>query len=365
MKTIHKIPLLSKTPFVIIKLVILTTLYHLRKGYKMSTFMFTNKLSSFTPLSNVFIDNYMTTARGEFVKVYILGLKYCLSGELGINTTMLAQKLQLLESDVINAWSFWNEHGVVKLTPIDSFGNYNIEFINLDQVKEETSKDVDLLKELKNESTKGMLEDIEKLIARPLSPKEMSMYLSWQKDYSFSQEIVLMLIEYCVSKGKTDFRYIEKIAIAWNEADIKTVENAQSYIKKHEDKWISIRKILTYLGIKDMEVMKPQEILLDKWLTTYKMPLDVIFRACDICFERINKAEFKYIDSILTSWNKDGIKTIEDVNLKGSLKKSSNRTYKNQANKGTANSNFNNFEQRTYDFEDLEKKLLGWDKYDK
>ncbi|MHC1685004.1 MAG: DnaD domain protein [Clostridiaceae bacterium] len=331
----------------------------------MSTFMFKNKLSSFTPLSNVFIDKYMITARGEFVKVYILGLKYCLSGELGINTTMLAQKLQLLEADVINAWSFWNDQGVVKLTPLDSFGNYSIEFIDLDSIKEEPLEEVDLLKELKNDSTKGMLEDIEKLIGRPLSPKEMSTYLSWQKDYSFSQEIILMLIEYCVSKGKTDFRYIEKIAIAWNEANIKTVDNAQTYIKRHEDKWISIRKILTYLGIKEMEVMKPQEILLDKWLNTYKMPLDVIFRACDICFERINKAEFRYIDSILTNWNKDNIRTIEEINLKDTIKKSSNKTYKKQNGKNTTTGNFNNFEQRTYDFDDLEKKLLGWDKYDK
>lgn len=331
----------------------------------MSTFMFKNKLSSFTPLSNIFIDQYMTSARGEFVKVYILALKYCLGGEPGINTSMLAQKLQLLESDVINAWSYWNEQGVVRLNTIDAFGNYSIEFIDLDSVKEDSTEDVDLLKELKNDSTKGMLEDVEKLIARPLSPKEMSMYLSWQKDYSFSQEIILMLIEYCVSKGKTDFRYIEKIAIAWNEANIKTVEDAQSYIKKHEDKWMSIRKILTYLGIKDMEVMKPQEILLDKWLNTYKMPLDVIFRACDICFERINKTEFRYIDSILTNWYKDGIKTIEEVNIKDSMKKSSNKSYNKQINKSNTNSNFNNFQQRTYDFKDLEKKLLGWDKYDK
>ena len=35
---------------------------------------------------------------------------------------------------------------------------------------------------------------------------------------------------------------------------------------------------------------------------------------------------------------------------------------KNTTSNNAKNSNFNNFEQRTYDFEDLEKKLLGWDK---
>ncbi|MBU3147057.1 DnaD domain protein, partial [Clostridium sp. CF012] len=165
-------------------------------------------------------------------------------------------------------------------------------------------------------SIKGMLQDIEKLLAKPLSPKEMTMYLSWQKDYNFPPELILLLIQYCVSKGKVDYRYIETIAIAWHDADIKNIEDAQSYIKKHEDKWINIRKILNYLGIKAPEIMKPQEQILDKWINVYKFSLEIIFKACDICFDRLNRADFKYIDGILNSWFKDGINSLQDIEKK-------------------------------------------------
>ena len=73
------------------------------------------------------------------------------------------------------------------------------------------------------------------------------------RDFDFSSELILILIEYCVSKGKSDYRYIEKVAMAWNDMKITTVEQAQNYIKKTEDKWIKIRKILTYLGIKNLK----------------------------------------------------------------------------------------------------------------
>lgn len=328
----------------------------------MSTFMFKNKSTIYTPVSNVFIDKYLPIARGDFVKVYILGLKYCLSGELGINSTMLASTLHLLESDVMNAWNYWSDEGVIKFTPIDSMGNYNIEFLALEDVPQDKDKNINLLKELNNNSTKGMLQEIENLLARPLSPKEMTMYLGWQHDYDFSPELILLLIQYCVSKGKTNPRYIEKIAICWNEEKIKTVEDAQIFIKKHEDKWISIRKILTYLGIRDAEIMKPQETMIDKWISTYKFPLNMIFRACDICFERINKSDFKYIDAILASWYKSGIKTLEDVDTKNTTFKKNSSFKKKNFNNTKAKGNFNNYEQRNYDFDDLEKKLLGWDK---
>lgn len=331
----------------------------------MSTFIFKSSNSNYTPVSNIFIDKFMPKARGEFVKVYLLGLKYCVSGELGVSSQIMASALHLLETDLLNAWNYWNDENVVKIIPIDNMGNYSIEFLDLTNSPNEDLKDINLLEELNKNSTKDMLQDIERLLGRPLSSKEMTMYISWLKDFSFSPEIILLLIQYCASKGKTDCRYIEKIAIAWFDAKIKNINDAQTFIKKHEDKWIKIRKILNYLGIKDAEIMKPQEDMMDKWINTYNFPLDVIYKACDVCFQRINKADFKYIDGILSSWHKEQLKTIEDINSKDTKKAyyPNNFNKNNNVNK-TTNSTFNNFKQRNYNFKDLEKKLLGWDNKD-
>ena len=38
--------------------------------------MLKNNSLNFTPVSNVFIEKYMPKARGEFIKVYLLMLKY-------------------------------------------------------------------------------------------------------------------------------------------------------------------------------------------------------------------------------------------------------------------------------------------------
>ena len=334
----------------------------------MSTFMLKNNSSNFTLVSNVFIEKYMPKARGEFIKVYLLMLKYNNSGEMGANSTILASTLNLLESDILNALNYWNDEGVIKLIPIDKMGNYNIEFIDLVEDSKSRSKEVNLLEALNKTSTKDMLNDIERLLGRPLSPKEMTTYLSWQEEFNFSSELILILIEYCVSRGKSDYRYIEKVAIAWHDMNITSIDDAQNYIKKTEDKWIKIRHILNYLGIKNPELMKPQQEMLEKWIIDYAFPLEVIEKACNICFQRLNRSDFKYIDGILSSWNKNNLKTLAAIENNEVAYKASQSPHNNKNFiKKTPEVNplkFNNFEAREYDYDSLEKKLLGWDKDD-
>jgi len=326
--------------------------------------MLKSKSLGFTPVNNIFIEKYMPKARGEFIKIYLLMLKHDISGELGVSSSILASSLNLLESDIMNALNYWNDQGVIKFTKIDKMGNFNVEFVDLIQEPTTSPKQVDLLEALGSTTTKDMLKDIEILLARPLSPSEMSIYLNWQREFGFSSELILILMEYCISKGKSDSRYIEKVALSWYDLKITTIEQAQNLITKTEDKWINIRKILTYLGITNTDIMKPQQDLIEKWLLIYKFPNEIILKACDICFERLNRADFKYIDGILTNWNKNNIKTLEDIALKDTKNIKNTKYQKNYNNNEKAPLKFNNFEGREYDYDSLEKKLLGWDNDD-
>ena len=261
----------------------------------------------------------------------------------------------------MNALNYWNDQGVIKFVPVDKMNNFSIEFVPLDNDLSSTSPDVNLLDALNNTETNDMLRDIERILCRPLSTKEMEIYLGWQKDFSFTSELILILIEYCASKGKVDYRYIEKVALAWNDMGIKTIEKAQSHIKQTEDKWVKIRQILNYLGINNSEIMKPQEELLNKWINVYKFDIQLIKKACDICFQRLNRADFKYIDGILSKWFNDNIKTLDDVAIKDKQHKNNYKNSSTNYQKNLKASGFNNFEPRSYDYDSLEKKLLGWD----
>ena len=105
----------------------------------------------------------------------------------------MASTLHLLESDVMNAWNYWSDEGVIRFIPIDNMNNYSIEFIDLTDEAVKSKEEINLLDELTNTSTKDMLKEIEKLVSRPLASKEMATYISWQKDFSFTLSLFYYL----------------------------------------------------------------------------------------------------------------------------------------------------------------------------
>lgn len=321
------------------------------------TFKKYDKRWGITPLPNIFIDEYMPQADGNFVKVYIAGFMESLSsGKL--SGDFLSEKLGLLESDIIKAWEYWESKGLIYLTRTE--GEVAIEFVNLaSPYNTRTQNTADRYSpesihiKMNNPKLKDMFESIERLIGRILSPKEITMYLSWLDDYSFSPEVIILLVEYCKSKNKIDSRYIEKVAMSWHDSSVCTIEDAQRYISLYEGKNSSYRQVLDFLGLKETELMKPQQEFLDKWFNTWKFSLEMILEACKICSLRINEPNFSYIDGILSNWIKNGFKTIKDLESSDNRKKTKNNRFKAPV------TTFNSYDQRTYDIKDFERKLFG------
>lgn len=297
--------------------------------------------SGFTPIDNMFIDKYLASARGDFIKVYI----YCLrigfeNQETAIDK--IGEALNLLETDVIKAFEYWEEAGIMRLNPEGLIEIYPSSSFNQSPTL------------FFNRQIKEMIDDIEKIVGRPLSSKEVSVFVNTLEDFNFTPEMVTLLVEYCSAKNKTDIRYIEKVALGWYDSGVRTYEDAQNHITKHEDKWVKYRTILNFLGFKDSEISKPQEEIMEKWLYKFGFPVDVIFEAARICTMRINEVNFNYMDAILADWHKTGIKTLEDV------KKSVKKPRESKSPKKNTSNTFASYGgQRQYDISELKKQLLG------
>ena len=66
----------------------------------------------FVPVPREFIESRMAKAQGAYVKVYLLALLSGADGE-EITAAEMAEKLDLLESDVIKALAYWKNEGVL------------------------------------------------------------------------------------------------------------------------------------------------------------------------------------------------------------------------------------------------------------
>ena len=66
-----------------------------------------------TPVDNLFIAEYMLTAPGDFVKVYLYGLRLCYSRSEE-SLEHMASVLGLEQDTVQNAYLYWEKHGLVR-----------------------------------------------------------------------------------------------------------------------------------------------------------------------------------------------------------------------------------------------------------
>ena len=160
-------------------------------------------------------------------------------------------------------------------------------------------------------------------------------------------------------KQITSLSYIEKIALDWSEKGIKTSEEAEDYLKLY---YGDFSKVLKAFGITGRMANSKEKKYMEKWLVQYKLPLELVVEACEQATLNTGKVSWKYADTTLTDWHKDGITTVEQAKKHmqdHSVKKNKDVSKPTTAKKPVRVSNrFSNFEEREYNRDELDSLAL-------
>ena len=331
-----------------------------------------------TSIPHYFIDKYMPRASGEYVKVYIYILRCFDDENMKISTTEIADRFDYTERSVIRALHYWSDEGLLKL----SF-NKNAEITGITLLKNDSYEETDespaeeILhhseakaqelypsagpnrngESLSTADRSELLQIAEMYIGRPLSTTEIEILYSWLDDLSLPSEVVDYVVDYSVTKGHDAFSYMNKIACDWSAAGIKTVDEAKRY-SFDKDMQAVYRQIQNTYGITSRSLTPSEKDYIKKWMITMAMPLDLIINACERTIKNTGKVSFDYTDSILKSWHSKNALTIDAVSRLDSEYKTRFANKPAAASRSVSKKNEWNFEQRDYDMQSIEKKLL-------
>lgn len=191
-------------------------------------------------------------------------------------------------------------------------------------------------------------------LGKTLSSSEIETLLYFYDQLHFSADLIEYLVEYCVCKGSKSIHYIRKVGLAWAEDGISTVSQAKERTTTYRRNTFAIMKAF---GINDRNPVDPELKYIEKWLDTYDFTLELVLEACRRTMERLHKPNFEYADRILQRWSDQHVHNMTDVSAldQEHQKKSSRRA---PAPAQARSTGFSNFQQRDYDFDELEKQLL-------
>ena len=210
---------------------------------------------------------------------------------------------------------------------------------------------LDQLKAFKaQETTSQLLFIVEQYVGKTLTPSEIRTVFFLSDKLSFSVDLIDYLVQYCLERGKKDFRYIEKVAVSWAQEGITTPEQAEKHAYKYEK---IVYDVMKALGKNNAPTAKEVEYI-RHWTKVLGYGMDIISAACERTVLSTDKHRFEYADSILNSWHNADIRHYEDI---AKADENFRRAKVPQPRVGVSNK-FNQFKQNNYDFDALEKELL-------
>lgn len=340
-----------------------------------------------TTVSNLFIDQFMPRANGEYIKIYLMLLRYFQTPESEISVTALADFLECTEKDVHRGLNYWEKQGVVSLY---YDGEKNLSGVRLKELQERQAKeDVSAMQQTETSpavweaavaapaaktlsQTKGVKPDPEKLAEdeafsqllsivsaykkKPLSREDCNIFAYLYDTLGMSADLLEYLAEICIENGYSSVRTMEKIALEWHERGVRTPAEAEAMQAIYrQDMW----KIMKAFGLTKRNPNNSEKKMMEKWLMQYGFELDVIIEACDRTVYQIHEPSFPYADKILSSWKESGVRTKRDIEVleqNGPRKREAakkERAAERQTGAGSRPNRFHNYQQRDTDYDSL------------
>ena len=361
-------------------------------GYK------NNINTAVTAVSNIFIDEYMGTASGEYVKVYLYLLRH--AGK-NVEIPDIAEALNHTEADVRRALAYWERAGVLAsekeepaegeaavtrenltdsgyITPESrrNYGDSDMEGRMLEENAADSGKQLqgsergmakqsgaldipdagnsyDRMKRLSaDEEFSALLYAVQQYLGKTFSAIECEKFAYFYDVLHMSCELLEYLAEYCAEGGHTSIRYIEKVALNWYQAGIHTRDEAREHSARYSKDTSAVMKAF---GIMGRNAGTAEQEFIRRWFKEFGFDSMIVTEACNRTLTATGSASFPYADKILTGWKENGVRTLQDVEALDKRRQEKQAKKSGSASRQTRNTStnrFNNFEQRSYNYDD-------------
>lgn len=345
---------------------------------------------STTAISNRFIDEYMTNANGEFVKIYLYLLRCMNSPDCSFSISKAADKFNHTENDIQRALKYWEKMNLLQLEYAQDKSIAGIYFLDSEAVQKDDSVPLkkasaplspletmdkassstaprtnyspsELNDFQQKEEVRELLFVAESYLKRTLTSTDIQTLLFWYDGLGLSFDLIVHLLEYCIAGGHSSLHYMDKVAANWKKENIQTVEQAMQNSQLHSQLHYAVLKAF---GIQGRSLVAAEFSYLEKWTREYGFNQEMITEACSRTILAIHQPNFEYADRILANWKRQNIHNIDDIKRADEAfqaSKSAERAHTARSNavKPAIPNRFNSFPQRTYNMDALEVELLN------
>ena len=161
--------------------------------------------------------------------------------------------------------------------------------------------------------------EVQRILGRSLNTEEMKIVLGFVRYLGMPADVICVLVCYCRERARQkgnlrnpSLRTIEKEAYAWAEQGIDTVEEAAAFIQTQNMRHSQLGQLMKTLQIRGRALTPGEEKYARGWLEA-GFSMDVIAMAYERTCLNTGGMNWAYMNKILSSWQADGLTTVEKV----------------------------------------------------
>ncbi|MBE6756787.1 MAG: DnaD domain protein [Ruminococcaceae bacterium] len=280
--------------------------------------------NSFAVPSEV-VDKHIRLAGSVQLKVLLWMMRHSAEEK---NMDEMSKDLGVSVADCSDALTFWSEMGLLVATDKTFAPEKVAEKVPepvVETKKQETKRILPEIEAIKptaqqiaargdeSEEIRFLFNEAQMRLGKTIGHDGQAVLLMMHDSYGLPVEVIVTIIEYCVSVGKTSTSYIAKIGKDWGEREIDSLEKADEVInelKASDEMWGEFR---LRTGVSTPRPTTAQMKYLNRWKNEYGFTMDMIFLAYEETANNIQKMSFQYMDRILKNWFENGLRTPADV----------------------------------------------------
>lgn len=270
------------------------------------------------------VDDHIKIAGVSQLKVLLFLLK---NNDKSYTYKELGDALTLHEDDVKDCIDFWVEREVI-FESGDEFipGKSSERITDTDKKSKKSPEKLKVTRPVKpdiitaaqiinsDDNLKALLSEVEASVAKPLSSGGTSVIVMLYDTCGLPAEVIIMLVNYCVSLGKTDMRTIERMGVQWADSGINSVEAADKRIasaKRSNENW---KRVSYVFGMSNAGSPTAKQLeFADRWIGEWRFSDEILRNAYETAVDNTGKLSMAYINKILKRWHDLGIVNPEDI----------------------------------------------------
>ena len=264
---------------------------------------------------NSLVDSYINSLTEIQIKVFLYLLRHSneelplisISKDLNISILKVQEALVFLKNKGII-----NNNSVKSTQKIDKASNTSSIYETV--LKHQKPDPSFVVNRINNsDEISFLMKEAQNILGRPISNLDSATLIMIHDTDGLPIDVILMLIEYCNSIGKSSMKYIEKVAVTWGKEEIDTIEKAEEKIKKTQKETRAWNIVRNTLGLENRAPTLKESEICSTWINDLNLPLDLIKKAFDKCIDIKGKYIARYIDAILKDWLNKKINSVDSL----------------------------------------------------